>query len=162
DATSPYASPANYTWTAGATGNPAAQTVTATNGAGLTSSATVTISPDSTVPTANQPTVTAGYYTSLSVPVSGLGGSDGGSGANAASFTATATSMADGESGLQKVNFPAVSGGSGMTGGGDVSGSPYQSTYTWTATTTASGAQTVNAYDNAGLTSGATFTVTPD
>src|SRR5262249_4489539 len=60
-------------------------------------------------------------------------------GSNGASFTVSAGTPADSESGLQKVNFPAVSG---MTGGGDVASSPYQSTYTWTATTAASGAQT--------------------
>src|SRR5207302_651125 len=80
-----------------------------------------------------------------------------------ASFSVTAASMADSQSGIQKVNFPAVSGGSGMTGGGDVlSPGPYSATYTWSATTTSSGSQTVNAYNNAGLTTGANFTLTPD
>ena len=73
--------------------------------------------------------------------------------------TASATSS-DGESSIQKLNFPAVSG---MTGGGDVlSPGPYSSGYTWTATTAASGAQTVTATNNAGVTASSAFTVTKD
>src|SRR5207249_12019753 len=79
-------------------------------------------------------------------------------GSNSASFTVSAT-PADAQSGIQKVNFPSVTG---MTGGGDVSSSPYQSTYDWTTTTAASGAQTVTAYNNANSTATATFTVTRD
>src|SRR5205085_944959 len=79
-------------------------------------------------------------------------------GSNTASFTVDGTS-ADAQSGIQKLNFPAITG---MTGGGDDSTSPYQGAYTWTASTSASGAQTVTATDNAGLTATSTFTVTPD
>src|SRR5207247_2434298 len=50
DTTSPYGS-VTYSWSAGATGNPGAQTLTATNGAGLTGTTTATITPDSTAPT---------------------------------------------------------------------------------------------------------------
>src|SRR5207249_1499933 len=47
-------------------------------------------------------------------------------GSNTASFTVTGTST-DGQSGIQKLNLPSVSG---MTGGGDDTTSPYTSTYT--------------------------------
>src|SRR5207253_9430554 len=75
-----------------------------------------------------------------------------------ASSTVAATS-ADAQSGLQKLNFPAIAG---MTGGGDDTTSPYQGAYSWTATTSASGAQTVTAYAGSGLTATSSFTVTPD
>src|SRR5439155_23568175 len=66
---------------------------------------------------------------------------------NSASFTVSAAPT-DAQSGIQKLNFPAVTG---MSGGGDDTSSPYQSSYTWTASTTVSGAQTVTATNNAGL-----------
>src|SRR5207237_2845378 len=77
---------------------------------------------------------------------------------NIGSFTAPATPTYA-QSGIQKVNLPGISG---MTGGGDVTGSPYQTSYTWTATTAASGAQTVTATNGAGTTATTTFTVTDD
>jgi hypothetical protein len=80
------------------------------------------------------------------------------SGANAASFTVDGTSS-DGESPLDKLTFPALTG---MTGGGDDSSSPYSATYDWTASSTATGGQTVTARNAAGLTAGTAFTVTPD
>ena len=49
-----------------------------------------------------------------------------------------------------------------MTGGGDDFASPFQATYDWSASSSASGAQSVVAHDNAGLTSSASFTVTTD
>src|SRR5206468_995580 len=58
-------------------------------------------------------------------------------GSNSASFTVTGTST-DGQSGIQKLAFPSVSG---MTGGGDDATSPYTGAYTWDQNTSASGAQ---------------------
>ena len=49
-----------------------------------------------------------------------------------------------------------------MTGGGDDFASPFQGSYDWTSGTGSSGAQTVTARNNAGMTSTASFTVTPD
>jgi len=80
------------------------------------------------------------------------------SGSNAGSFTVSATSS-DAESAIAKVAFPALAG---MTGGGDDLSSPYQGAYDWTASSTASGAQTATAHNGAGLTRNGTFTVTPD
>ena len=60
--------------------------VHATNGAGLNSNdVSFTVTPDSTPPAVTAPSVTAGYYTSLSVPVSSNGGSDSESGLEAGS-----------------------------------------------------------------------------
>src|SRR5437868_8312670 len=60
---------------------------------------------------------------------------------------------------FRSISFPALGG---MTGGGDDSSSPYQATYDWTASSTASGAQTVTAHNNAGITSTASCTLTTD
>jgi hypothetical protein len=76
------------------------------------------------------------------------------------SFQATATST-DGDSGIEKLNFQALTGFS--SGGGDDTSSPYGSgTYSWSGAVGASGAQTVTAYNNAGLTTTSSFTITPD
>jgi hypothetical protein len=76
------------------------------------------------------------------------------------SFQASATST-DGDSGIQKLNFPALSGFT--SGGGDDTSSPYGSgTYNWSDAVGASGAQTVTAYNNTGLTATGSFTVTSD
>src|SRR5436853_3847882 len=50
-------------------------------------------------------------------------------GSNSGSFDVSGTSS-DAQSGIQKLTFPAVGG---LTGGGDVTSSPYSSTYGWTA-----------------------------
>src|SRR6476660_675378 len=69
-------------------------------------------------------------------------------GTNTAAFTVTGTST-DGQSGINKLNFPAISG---TTGGGDDTTSPYTGAYTWDQNTTASGSQTVTATNGAGST----------
>ena len=79
-------------------------------------------------------------------------------GGRSGTFTADAATS-DAQSGIQKVTFPAVGG---MTGGGDDFASPFQGSYDWTSGTGSSGAQTVTARNNAGLTSTGSFTVTPD
>src|SRR5262249_52880076 len=79
-------------------------------------------------------------------------------GANSASFTVAGTSS-DGQSDIQKLNSPSVTG---MTGGGDDTSSPYQGSYTWDQNTTAAGAQTVTSTNGASGTATATFTVTKD
>src|SRR5262249_7153794 len=76
------------------------------------------------------------------------------------SFQASAAST-DSDSGIQKLNFPTLTGFS--SGGGDDTTSPYSSgTYNWTGAVAASGSQTVTATNNATLTNTNTFTVTPD
>jgi hypothetical protein len=76
------------------------------------------------------------------------------------SFQAAATST-DSDSGIQKLNFPTLTGFS--SGGGDDTSSPYSSgTYNWSGAVSTSGTQTVTATNNATLTTTNTFTVTPD
>ena len=76
----PYVTTNNFAWNAGEANSPT-ESVTSTDTAGNTSNATVlTFTNDSTAPSVTAPSVGAGYYTSLSVPVTLNGGSDGGSG----------------------------------------------------------------------------------
>ncbi len=80
------------------------------------------------------------------------------SGANSGTFTVDATAT-DAESGVDKVAFPALAG---MTGGGDDSSPAFQGSYAWTASSTATGAQTVTVHNGAGLTSSGSFTLVQD
>jgi VCBS repeat-containing protein len=76
----------SWTYTINPTAPLGNQNVTATNNAGLTSSATAfTVTADSTAPSGQSVTITGGYYTTLSVPLTLANGSDAGSGINAAS-----------------------------------------------------------------------------
>ncbi|HEY8844671.1 MAG TPA: Ig-like domain-containing protein [Gaiellaceae bacterium] len=78
-------------------------------------------------------------------------------GSNSGSFTVTAATS-DGESGISSVGFPAVFGADSSSD----STSPYSASYSWTASSSASGQKTITATNNAGLPSTDTFTVTPD
>ncbi|MDQ2910169.1 MAG: hypothetical protein M3R39_04020, partial [Actinomycetota bacterium] len=81
------------------------------------------------------------------------------SGAAGGSFDVSA-STSDAESGVHHVTFPAIAG---ITGGGTASATPFAKTYTWSASTSATGAQSVTATNNVNLTSAAgTFTLTQD
>src|SRR5205823_2545450 len=79
----------------------------------------------------------------------------GGSG----SFRVGATS-GDTESGIASIDFPAIANTSG--GGSVANPGPYRGDWSWDGTTAASGAQTVTAHNAAGLTSSATFDLSPD
>ncbi|MCA1684078.1 MAG: hypothetical protein LC708_02995, partial [Actinobacteria bacterium] len=79
DSSTPYTGA--YTFNSSATAPVGNQNVTATNGWALTSGATTfTVVADTTAPSVTAPTVAAGYVTSLSVPVTKNGATDGGSG----------------------------------------------------------------------------------
>jgi chitobiase/beta-hexosaminidase-like protein len=82
DSTSPYASPATYTWTAGATA-PGASHVVATNGTGLTAFDTITISADSAAPTGQAVALSGGPWYTSSVALTVTPGTDAGSGVDA-------------------------------------------------------------------------------
>ncbi|MFL5946424.1 MAG: Ig-like domain-containing protein, partial [Gaiellaceae bacterium] len=91
DATSPYASPADYSWTSGA-GAPGLQAVTATNGAAIDGSASITLAADSTSPSGQSLTLTgadAPYYGGTSVGFTLGDGSDGGAGLDTSARTVT-------------------------------------------------------------------------
>jgi hypothetical protein len=71
----------DYSFGAATTAPSTARTVSSANGAGTSSAdGTYTIAADTTSPSVTTPSVTAGYFTSNSVPVTKNGASDGGSG----------------------------------------------------------------------------------
>ena len=81
---STFTSPVAYTWTAGAT-SPGAQTVTGTNGSGVTATDTITFTVDSTVPTAPTIALSGGpWFATASVPLTATSGTDSASGIDAA------------------------------------------------------------------------------
>ena len=77
----PYVSTA-YSWTPNPT-NPANQTLVGTDAALQSANQVVSFVSDTSLPTGMSASVTAGYFTSLSVPVTLANGSDTGSGVNA-------------------------------------------------------------------------------
>ena len=80
DAASPYASPANYAWSAGASA-PGSKTVTAVNGGSVGSNDSLSISADSTAPAGQSIALAGGpYYTTASVGLTIGSGSDAESG----------------------------------------------------------------------------------
>ncbi|HEX9599386.1 MAG TPA: hypothetical protein VF963_08420, partial [Gaiellaceae bacterium] len=85
--TGPNFQSSNYSWSSGTTTPPSAaeRTLTAADQATNTSTLVVPVVNDTTAPSVTAPTVTVGYYTSLSVGVTLNGGSDGGSGLAAGS-----------------------------------------------------------------------------
>jgi len=103
-------------------------------------------------------TVNLGNLTSSSEAKSGTTLYYAASGSNSGSFDVTVT--ASSSSAVTSVDFPSITG---MTGGGTVAApGPYVMTYSWTATTTATGAQTVTVHDSDPSSKTATFTVAPD
>src|SRR5204863_1525072 len=119
-----------------------------TNSTNSSSSADAKV--DATTPTATSVSISESSALSY---VSGTTLYYNAQGANTASFTVTGTST-DGESGIQKLNFPGVTG---MTGGGDDTTSPYTGAYTWDNSTTASGSQTVTSTNGASSTATGTI-----
>ena len=121
----------------------------------------VTVRIDTTAPDFGSPTLTIGGSSgpAFSQYIAGTALFYNPQGSNSGSFTIDAPNAADPQSGIQKVNFPAPAG---FGGGGDDSSAPYHASYSWSATSADSGSQIVTAYNNAGLASTATFTLTPD
>jgi hypothetical protein len=131
-------------------------TLTGTDKVGNTSNLVGIVKVDVTAPT----TPSLGFSsTGTNTYVSGSVVFDNPQAGKSGAFTVTAATT-DSDSGIGKVNFPSLTG---ITGGGDDTSSPFQTTYTWSgAGATASGSQTVTATNNALNTSTGTFTVTPD
>ena len=122
DSSSPYASPADYSWTSGAT-QLGSTTLTATDGAGLTTDDSLTISADSTAPTGQAATLVGGpWYSTASVPVSLDDGTDAQSGVDATSGAVERQSatLADGTCDTFGAWAPVtLSGGADTTVAGD-------------------------------------------
>jgi hypothetical protein len=79
DTSSPYSSPADYTWTAGAAA-PGSKPVTATNGTGVTATDTIALAADAAAPTGQAVSLTGGPWFSTSVPLALVPGADAGAG----------------------------------------------------------------------------------
>jgi hypothetical protein len=131
-------------------------TLTGVDRVGNTVSISTTVKVDTSAPVAPSVSLSAAtgntYVSGSTVYVNAQAGRSGGFQVGGATT--------DSDSGISKVNFPALGGFT--SGGGDVTGTPFQTTYSWSGAVSASGSQTVTAYDNAGLTNTGTFTVTPD
>jgi hypothetical protein len=79
------------------------------------------------------------------------------SGENSGTFSVAAVTS-DSESTVAQVSFQAVFGADAAT----AATAPYETSYSWTASATASGASSVDATNAAGLTTSASFSVMPD
>ncbi|HEY7603734.1 MAG TPA: FN3 associated domain-containing protein [Gaiellaceae bacterium] len=106
--------------------------------------------------TVNSVTVTLGNLTSSAESASGTTLTYGPGGTSGGSFDVTVVADAAPDT-IASVDFPTVPG---MTGGGLDSTSPFVMTYHWTASTTATGDQTITVTDSTAATKDATFTLT--
>jgi hypothetical protein len=129
-------------------------TLSGADNVGNTASIRTIVKVDATAPTAPALAVTtSGNYAYADGTTVYYNGTTG----TSSSFTVSATTS-DPQSGIQKVNFPALTS---FTGGGDKTSSPYSSTYTWT-TSSDSGSKTVTAYNGLANTATGTFSLVRD
>src|SRR5439155_16723416 len=117
-----------YAFSSGATETPTTAITGADNGGNTDGGTTLTFTNDVTAPSVPAPTVTAGYYTSLSVPVSlGSATDTGGSGVNGSSITVQrdAIGLSGGSCGsvTSSLSTVTLSGGNDTT---DTSGNCYR------------------------------------
>jgi hypothetical protein len=131
-------------------------TLTGTDNVGNATAISTIVKVDTTAPGAPALTLSAAtgntYVLGTTVTINAQAGKSGG-------FTAAATST-DADSGMQKINFPALTGFT--SGGGDDLVSPFSTIYAWTGAVGATGAQTVTATNNATGTATSPFTVVKD
>jgi hypothetical protein len=129
-------------------------TLTGTDNVGNVSTTTSIVMVDTSAPSAPALTLSAAtgntYVSGTTVLINPSAGKSG-------SFTIGATST-DSDSGIQKLNFPAITG---YTGAGDDLTSPFSTIYNWTGVAS-TGTQTVTSTNNATGTATSTFTITPD
>jgi hypothetical protein len=129
-------------------------TLTGTDNVGNVSSTTSIVMVDTTNPSAPALTLSAAtgntYVSGTSVLVSNKSTNSGG-------FTISAAAT-DSDSGIQKLNFPAITG---YTGAGDDLTSPFSTIYNWTGVA-ATGTETVTATNNATGATTSAFTITSD
>jgi hypothetical protein len=133
-------------------------TLTGTDNVENTASVSTTVKVDATAPSA--PTVALSSATG-STFVSGTNVFINPQFGKSGSFVATGTAT-DAESGIASIKLPSLSGFS--SGGGTLSSSPFETTYKWSNTASANGAQTATATNGVGLseTNSSAFTVIPD
>ncbi len=132
-------------------------TLTGADNVANTVSISTTVKVDTSAPAFGAPALVLGASGPYAFVAGTTAHYNGATGAGS-SITATAPSVADPDSGLAQVAFPALAG---FTGGGADVAAPYSVTYTWAAAT-AAGAQTVTASNGAGGTAAAGFTLVRD
>jgi hypothetical protein len=137
------------------TGNCYRYTLTGADNVGNTASISTIVKVDTTPPSAPALALTAaGSFAFTNGTTAYYNGSSGAS----SSIAVTATST-DGESGIQKINFPTLTG---FAGGGDDTSSPFGATYTWTSSND-SGSKSVTATNGIGTAgTAATFSLVRD
>jgi hypothetical protein len=131
-------------------------TLTGTDNVGNVSTTTSIVKVDTTGPSAPALTLsgaTGGTYTTgTAVFINAQAGRSG-------SFQIAATTT-DADSGIQKVNFPLLTGFT--SGDGDDSAAPFATTYAWSGAVGATGSKTVTSTNTATGTATSTFTITAD
>lgn len=151
-------SPTQDSGTLIATNNCYRYTLKGTDNVGNNVSIITIVKVDTSAPTTPAPTLSAA--TGTNTFISGTNVFINPQAGNSGSFQ-VADAPTDTQSGIQKVNFPALAGFT--SGGGDDTTSLYSTTYNWSgAGATASGSQTLTAFNNAALQNTTSFTVTPD
>jgi large repetitive protein len=135
-------------------GNCYRYTLTGTDNVGNTAQIQTIVKVDTTPPSTPVLTITpSGSFAFVNGTTVYYNGTTGTS-----SSVAISATTSDSESGIQKVNFPALTS---FTGGGDDASSPYSTSYTWT-TSADSGTKTVTATNGIGTTAATTFSLVND
>ncbi len=132
-------------------------TLTGTDNVGNTVSVTTTVKVDTSAPAFGAPALVLGV-TGPYAFVSGTTAYYNGATGAGSTITVAAPTVADPDSGIAQVAWPAPAG---FTGGGTDATAPFGTAYTWT-TATGAGAQTVTATNGSGLAGAASFTLVRD
>jgi len=132
-------------------------TLTGTDNVGNTVSVTTTVKVDTSAATFGAPALVVGA-TGPYAFVSGTTAYYNGATGTGSTITVSAPTVADPDSGVAQVTWPAPAG---LTGGGTDTVPPFGTAYTWAAATGA-GTQTVTATNGAGGTTAASFTLVRD
>ena len=135
-------------------------TLTGTDNVGNSASIFTIVKLDTSAPSFGSPALTLSDTGAFAhYPGSGTTVYYNGNTGTSSSITVNAPNVADGETGIQKVNFPAL--GSAFAGGGDDTSSPYSTTYTWTSSAD-SGTKAVTATNGITNTSTSSFSLVRD
>ena len=132
-------------------------TLTGTDNVGNAVSVTTTVKVDTSAPVFGAPALALGETGPFAF-VSGTTAYYNGATGAGSTITVAAPTVADADSGVAQVAFPAPAG---FTGGGADTTAPFGATYTWAAAT-GTGTQTVTATNGAGLGATAAFTLVRD
>lgn len=133
-------------------------TLTGTDNVGNATSIFTIVKLDTSAPSFGSPALTLSDTGPFAFTTGTTAYYNGATGAGS-SITVNAPTVADPQTGIQKVNFPAL--GSDFAGGGDDTVAAYSETYTWSSSVDA-GTKTVTATNNITNTSTTTFSLVRD